>query len=163
MKPDELMLLYEYAWWARDRLLDAASGMTDEEFGRDNGFTYPSIRGILVHALEAEMFWDSRFRGAERPELTAESVESVGGLKARWTAEGVEAAWLPRRRDGGVVGRGLHDTAGAAARSSARRCGVLLTHVVNHGTQHRSEAAEALTLVGRSPGSLDFTTYVWER
>ncbi len=40
---------------------------------------------------------------------------------------------------------------------------VLLTHVVNHGTQHRSEAAEALTMVGRSPGSLDFTTYVWER
>ena len=40
---------------------------------------------------------------------------------------------------------------------------VLLTHVVNHGTQHRSEAAEALTLVGRSPGSLDLTSYVWEQ
>ena len=27
-----------------------------------------------------------------------------------------------------------------------------LAQVANHGTQHRSEAAEALTLVGRSPG-----------
>jgi uncharacterized damage-inducible protein DinB len=39
----------------------------------------------------------------------------------------------------------------------------VLVHVVNHGSQHRSEAAEALTMAGRSPGSLDFTTFLWER
>jgi uncharacterized damage-inducible protein DinB len=30
-----------------------------------------------------------------------------------------------------------------------------LAHVINHSTQHRSEAAEALTMMGRSPGDLD--------
>ena len=42
MKPDEVMTLYDYAWWARDRLLEAADGMTDEEFGKEIGFTYGS-------------------------------------------------------------------------------------------------------------------------
>ena len=34
-----------------------------------------------------------------------------------------------------------------------------LAHVANHSTQHRSEAAEALTMIGRSPGDLDLLVY----
>ena len=35
----------------------------------------------------------------------------------------------------------------------------LLSHLANHATQHRSEAAEALTILGRSPGNLDMLFY----
>ena len=38
----------------------------------------------------------------------------------------------------------------------------LLTLVFHHTVQHRSEAAEALTMIGRSPGDVDLLVYTRE-
>ena len=37
-----------------------------------------------------------------------------------------------------------------------------MAHVVNHGTQHRSEAAAMLTDFGYSPGDIDFIYFLDE-
>ena len=37
---------------------------------------------------------------------------------------------------------------------------VVLMHLVNHGTQHRSEAATILTDLGQSPGNIDLLVFV---
>ena len=39
----------------------------------------------------------------------------------------------------------------------------ILTAVYQHTLQHRSEAAQALTLIGRSPGGVDFPVYLQTR
>jgi uncharacterized damage-inducible protein DinB len=163
MKPDEIMTLYDYAWWARDRLLNAAAGLSDEEFARDAGFTYKSLRGILVHAMDAEASWCSRFLREEvEPPPEDGELTSVDSLKARWAEEEAKLRGFLK----GVTEASLADDFVFKRRNGQEirtPLWILLTHVVNHGTQHRSEAAEALTMIGRSPGSLDFTTYIWER
>ncbi len=163
MNADEVRTLYEYAYWARDRLLTAADGLSDQDFVKPNGFTYGSLRGILVHALAGEGFWCNRFLDQTSPTPPGEEeVPSVAALTTVWAehearmrgflATVTEAAlnqeFVVKRRSGEELRSPLWQ---------------LMVHVVNHGTQHRSEAAEALTMIDRSPGSLDFTTFIWER
>jgi uncharacterized damage-inducible protein DinB len=161
MQPDEITTLFDYTYWARDQLMAAAEGLPDEEFLRDRGFTYGSLRGMLVHSMEAEAVWTARFLGEPVAlPLGDDELTSVESLKLHWQAQEARLRrFLPtvtesllrddfvfRRRDGVEMRAPLW---------------TLLLQVVNHGTQHRSEAAEVLTMLGRSPGNLDLLTFLW--
>jgi uncharacterized damage-inducible protein DinB len=162
MEIEYFRTLYDYTYWARDRVLNAAAGMSDEEYARPNGFVYGSVRGIFTHCLAAETSWLARWQGETPTPLPPEELTSVEALASRWRElEAQLRAYLAslsdadtgrevvlRRRDGSETRQPLWQ---------------LLTQVVNHATQHRSEAAEALTMVGRSPGDMDFTLYLRER
>lgn len=160
MNLDYIRTLYDYNCWARDRLLTAAQGMTDEEYGRPNGFNYDGICTVLAHALDAEYVWFSRFRGETFTRIAKEDVATLDSFTERWRLEEARAREFLATLTEADLERDI-----VLRRSSGQEVHTplwqLLVHVVNHGTQHRSEAAEALTMVGRSPGSLDFTTMLW--
>ncbi len=89
----------------------------------------------------------------EEPRPEREPLLSPAELRSRWEAEwpamdtfleGLDDAWLGRD-DEGVPFAGM------------------LRHLVNHGTQHRSEVAAILTQAGRSPGDLDMITWLEDR
>src|SRR5256885_12984753 len=57
MTNDDIQLLYEYDRWANNRVLQAASTLTAEEFTRDLGGSFRSMRDTLVHILGSESPW----------------------------------------------------------------------------------------------------------
>ena len=164
MDADYFRLLFEYTYWARDRVLAAAAGLTGAEFGKPNGFNYSSICGILAHCLDAEYGWRCRFDGEQDTgDITADQVPTLEALGQRWREEETKMRrYLDRLTDADVAG----ELVWSSSDGKEVRRGPLwlsLAHVVNHSTQHRSEAAEALTMVGRSPGDLDLGLYYRER
>jgi uncharacterized damage-inducible protein DinB len=159
----DVLTLYDYNYWATRRLLDACTGLSGEQFQAPAAYSLGSLRGTLVHALDAERAWRmlcqhqtlAYFRALEEAE---DAFPTVGALERRWSEEEREMrAYLAGLSDDDLAGYVRYTTEEGRRERVLWHC---LWHVVNHGTQHRSEAAAILTGYGRSPGGLDFTQFL---
>jgi uncharacterized damage-inducible protein DinB len=61
--PDLLLFLFQYNLWADLRTLDACAPLTNEQFTRNLGSSFGSVRDTLAHLYGAEWVWYERFQG----------------------------------------------------------------------------------------------------
>jgi len=146
MNVDDVRYLFDYDRWATTRVLDALDRVSDEVWARTNEIGEMGLGGILVHQLGATQRWRHAIeQTGEQPAPEEEPLLSVDDLRTRWTNE-----WDAYDAFLSAISQGLLDDVheGVAVWR-------MLAHVVNHGTQHRSEAAALLTQIGHSPGEID--------
>jgi uncharacterized damage-inducible protein DinB len=155
-----LRRLYAYNESANERILRAAEGLPAEDLQSDWG-AGGGIQRTMAHVAGAQIVWLQRWTSGSNSVSVAELSKTVdmAGVEALFrrshdelreyvaalTEEDVERVLTYRDSRGNEYSVPLW---------------VLMTHVVNHGTQHRSEAAMMLTNLGRSPGELDYV--FWE-
>ena len=164
MNKAEILMLFDYSAWANRRILDAAEGLSQEQFTAPAGLDYGSLRGTLVHILSAETTWRKRCQEGISPSspLVEDAFPTLAVLRERWSeAERAMAAFLASLTDEDLQ-RTIHyrTTKGVPYENPLWQ---LLLHVVNHGTQHRAEAAITLTQHGCSPGDVDLIVFLRER
>jgi uncharacterized damage-inducible protein DinB len=163
MKIDEIRLIYDYNYWAAKRLLTAAANINQEQYTTAKAFPHNSLRGTFIHLLDAEYGWRMLCQeGLETKDLTESELPTLDALQIRWHEE--EAAM--RVYLGGLKDEHLTGIIRYTTPKGIKRERVLwhcLYHVVNHGTQHRSEAAAILTDLGHSPGDFDFSIFMVEK
>jgi uncharacterized damage-inducible protein DinB len=58
-----LRFLFQYNQWADRRTLDACASLTNEQFTRNLGSSFGSVRDTLAHLYGAEWVWNERFQG----------------------------------------------------------------------------------------------------
>ena len=147
MQAADIRFLFAYDRWATKQVLTVLDGLDSTVWSRPNDVGERGLGSILVHHLGASQRWriGLQTQGTDDgPEPELEPLPTIGELRQRWQAEWIAVdAWLPTLTDGHVW--------------------QMLVHVVNHGTQHRAEAAALLTGEGRSPGELDLINYAEER
>lgn len=156
----DIHLLYEYNYWANKRILTASAQATHEQFTAPASFPYGGLHGTLLHILEAEWNWRALFQKIEdASELMPADYPTLAALETRWQVEeSAMRAYLAGLQDEDLESH-LHYTTDTGIQRD-RILWHCLAHVVNHGTQHRSEAAALLTDIGHSPGDLDFTVFL---
>lgn len=163
MTPEEICVLYEYDAWANHRLRDAAAVLTQEQFTRDMGSSFPSVRDTLAHIMAGQWIWLERWQGRTPSSFSAATnFPDLPTLCKRWAA--VEADLL-------AFARGL--TAERIATVSEYKTftagtfscplGHMLQHLVNHGTYHRGQVTTMLRQLGAKSVSTDLSFFYRER
>lgn len=144
--------LFDYSYAATGRILAAAAELPPPLFTASPPLRGShSLRDILVHMLDAEGAWLEELQAGREgvvPNLIADAFPDVASLTDGWRLdEQLMRQWLAT----------LKETDLAAPAFTGEPLWLCLVHVVNHGTQHRGEAAMLLTHLGHSPGDLDLT------
>ena len=161
MKQSEILTLFDYSQWANNRILDTAEKLSPKHFTSPAGLSFGSLRGTLVHTLTAEWIWRLRCQeGISPPDLLSEAdFPTLEALRERWRNEEKSLrSYLESLTDDDLSQSvGYRNTKGTTYETILWQ---ILVHVVNHGTQFRSEAAVYLTEQGHSPGDLDLLIYL---
>ena len=155
--------LFAYDEWANALALGAAARLSGEEFTRDLGNSFPSVRDTLVHLLFAEWVWLRRWQG-ESPRAVLDPAEfpDVESVRARLAQVARERAVL-------IAGLGDADLERTVAYVNAKGerwsypLGRMMQHVANHSTYHRGQIVTMLRQLGAPAPSTDLLYYDDER
>lgn len=155
MNKKDILTLYKYNQWANGKILGAAANVNSEQFLADAAFPHGGLRSTLVHTLFAQWIWHTRWEGNSPTfRLKPEEFPTFESLRERWTAEEKSLMefvdTLTDEKLNTVIP--YKNTRGIPFEQVLWK---MMAHVVNHGTQHRAEAAAMLTEYGCSPGDVD--------
>jgi uncharacterized damage-inducible protein DinB len=160
MRATEAATLFDYLYWIRDVVVEAAAGLTPEAFTTPDTVTTRDLRDTLVHELDVQWSWRERLKGADweewgpDAELKGSDYPTLESVVEHWKRDEAEMrAWLASLTDA--------DLDVAPVRDEDRQpLWHYVMHLVDHGIQQFSEAAVLLTRAGRSPGDIGFLEFI---
>ena len=167
MTKDDIQLLFEYARWANNRVMQAASALSAEQFTRDLGGSSHSVRDTLVHIMSGEWGWlaywketspssdfltnlwmplNTMFEPNAFPDLVA--VQSKWAEVAREQAEFVDS----------ITNESLQRM--LPVRDTQISLAHLMQHAANHSTYHRGQVSLMMRQLAAQPLSTDFAMFL---
>ena len=163
MKPEEMKVLYDYNAWADRRAMEAASALTNEQFTKQLGSSFSSVRDTLAHIYGAEWVWLERFQGrspGSLPDVT--QFAEIASLRSAWAE--LEGRLL--NFAGGLTQQDLNRVMEYKTLKFGTYSNPLwqsMQHLVNHGTYHRGQITTMLRQLGAQPILTDLMHFYRER
>jgi len=166
---DDIDLLYENDRWANNRILQAVSALTPEQFTRDLGSSFPSVRDTLVHIIGGEWIWLQYWKESSH------SPKSLTDLKTRRdglfnpdafpNVTTVQLKWAEVEKEqaefaNSVTNESLEKVLPFRTTQISLAC--LMQHVANHSTYHRGQIALMLRQLDAEPPATDFHVFLAE-
>jgi uncharacterized damage-inducible protein DinB len=124
--------LFDYSYWARDRQLEACAPLTEEQFLRPLGGSFPSLRDTLAHLVGVEWLWLERWSVVE------------SGMRSYLAGLTQEALGQPLT------------CVGTRGNTWTYPLWRMHMHLLNHQTYHRGQVTTLLRQLGVPPARVDF-------
>lgn len=169
MTTNDIQLLYEYDRWANNRVVHAAFTLSAEEFTRDLGGSFRSMRDTFVHIVGSEWAWLTYWR---------EPSPSSAFLTDLWTREeaifdpnafpdlaAVQSKWEEVEREQVEFVNHVTDQ---SLRRMLPVCETqislahLMQHLANHSTYHRGQVTLMMRQLAATPLATDFAMFLME-
>src|SRR5271169_5761874 len=169
MPINDIRPLYQYDRWANNRVFQAASKLSVEEFTRDLGGSFRSVRDTLVHIIGGEWIWlaywnepspSSTFvtdlRRRRDALFSTNAFPEAAAVQSKWVEVGREQAEFVNR----VTNESLKKM--LPFRTSQLSLAHLMQHLVNHSTYHRGQVAVMMRQLDAEPLATDFHVFLLE-
>jgi uncharacterized damage-inducible protein DinB len=167
MNRDDIQLLFEYDRWANNSVLQAASALSVEQFTRDLGGSFGSVRDTLVHIISGEWGWLTIWK---EPSVTSAFIMDLWGRigvtfdpKAYCDIAAVGAKWADVEREQIDFVNGVTDETLARmlpVRATHLSLAHLMQHMANHSTYHRGQVSMMMRQLGAVPMATDFARFL---
>ncbi len=159
----DIQLLCDYNYWANRLILARAAELSEQQRLQSASFPFGNLHETLVHILDAEYVWrtictHNRFDGRL---VDKESFPTLESLTIYWQKEESDMRAFLNSLSDKDMNKVVRYQAGEVLRE--RVLWHCLIHVVNHGTQHRSQCAAMIKDFGKEPVTLDLTYYLNKR
>ena len=169
MTIDDIRLLYEYDRWANNRVFQAVSGLSLEQFTRDLGGSFGSVRDTLLHILAGEWTWLVYWREQSHgPALLVElrtrreslfnpvSFPNVAAVRSKWAeVEEDQIAFVSSLTNASLEKM-------LPYRTTQLSLAHLMQHLANHSTYHRGQIALMMRQLDAEPLATDFHVFLAE-
>lgn len=165
MLAEALRTLHGYNRWANEHILDIAAGLPPERWLAPGSAGHGSVRDTLLHLLATHRTWLGLCDGSLTVEQAFAQEPAPGdypdaaALRALWREIDAASQAYLARLDEAEAATHRGGTFPWSGEAFSQPVWSILTHVANHSTQHRSEAAAMMTADGHSPGYMDLLGY----
>jgi uncharacterized damage-inducible protein DinB len=159
---NDIRTLYDYLFWAHERMMVPVAELSPEELTRDLGSGLHSVRDTLVHMMSSEWIWLSRWHGISPSTLLdAEAFPTVEALEDRWGRIRVELQrFLGLVREGDLLRPLLYRS--IEGEDVEIPLVFTMEHLVHHCTYHRGQMAVLVRQLGKQPLPTDLIRYYLE-
>ena len=167
MNKDDIQLLFEYDRWANKCALQAASTLSADQFTRDLGGGFKSVRDTLVHIVSGEWGWLTIWKERaltsvfvtelwDRIELTFDpkAYSDVASVRVKWGEVEREQIDFVSGVTDESLGRVL------PIRTTHLSLAHLMQHMANHSTYHRGQVSTMMRQLGAKPVATDFARFL---
>jgi uncharacterized damage-inducible protein DinB len=158
-----LRLLFQYNQWADRRIVEACSALANEQFTRDLGSSFRSVRDTLVHLYGAEWVWNERIEGRSPTSLVA-GTGFPDLASVRTKLEEMDNFYIDyvSRLTPQDLERVIHYKSFAGDEFS-NPLWQTLHQLTNHASYHRGQIITLLRQLGAKPVTTDLIAYYRER
>ena len=167
---DDFQLLYEYDRWANNRVLQSVSRLSPEQFTRDMGSSFRSVRDTVVHIIGAQWSWLTYWKAPSHTAAFLEDLwvqtDTLFHASAFPNPEAVRLKWAEvEKMQIEFVNAVTEDALRKMlpVRASHLSLAHAMQHVINHGTYHRGQVAVMLRQLNAEPLPTDFAFFLLTR